>query len=435
MTADSQDAPGLALLVRRPGQQPACWHAGLANVEHQVRIGADTAFNTGSVAKQITAHLVLLAARDSLIHLHQPAADLLPKLRVTDVTVADLITHTSGVRDAESLLSLAGLRDLDHYTAADLRTLAYRQHERAVPKGQFLYSNTNYLLLAELLEVVHRTDLPDLARRRIFDPLGMQATHFQADTRQVIRGAAAAYRPARDGWRHTQPPVALPGPGALFTTTGDLDLWLGHLHQLWQYDDNPLPRGDLLGYKTADRQPYLYGPGLYADPRPGHTSVFHYGHEHGFSAATHLTRGGLRIVCLANSTGIAADHALAAVLRALDEDHDRDDLEGVMSLAARRAQRSDLPVADGCAADGGAQRELGRFTCDEVPGVLRLTSTGDAFHLWRRGTPDRLAPVGPGMWAGNGYSLTLPGGTDDIKGFTLDLDRAPRLIYKRLPAS
>ena len=76
----------------------------------------------------------MLAARDSLIHLHQPAAGLLPKLKLTDVTIADLIAHTSGLA-TPTLLSLAGLRDLDHYTAADLRTLAYRQRERAVAKG------------------------------------------------------------------------------------------------------------------------------------------------------------------------------------------------------------------------------------------------------------------------------------------------------------
>ncbi|MFJ5882907.1 serine hydrolase domain-containing protein [Kitasatospora cineracea] len=434
MIADCPTAPGLSLLVRLPGREPVLWHTGLASVEHQIPIGPNSTFNTGSVAKQITAHLVLLAARDNLIHLHQSAADLLPKLKPADVTVADLITHTSGLRDAETLLGLAGLRDLDHYTAADLRTLAYRQRERAVPAGQFLYSNTNYLLLVELLETVHRTDLADLARRQIFDPLGMHATGFQSDPRQVVPGAAAAYRPADNGWQHTQPPVALPGPGSLFTTAGDLDRWLGHLHQLWQHDGASLPWHEVLGYRTADHEPYLYGPGLYADPRPGHTAVFHYGHEHGFSAATHLTRGGLRIVSLANSTELAADHAAAAVLRALDE-RPGQDLDELLPLAAEHARRTVKTAAVHSKGDDGwPHHEVGRFTCDQVPGALRLTCTGDTLHLWRRGTPDRLTPAGPATWVGNGYSLTLPGDTGDIEGFTLDLDRAPNLAYVRQPS-
>ncbi|MFI9273942.1 serine hydrolase domain-containing protein [Kitasatospora sp. NPDC052896] len=428
MSVARPGAPGLTLLVRRPDQEPAYWHTGLASIEHHVPIGPGTAFNAGSVAKQITAHLVLLAARDSLIHLHQPAADLLPRLQLTDVTIADLITHTSGLRDAESLLSLAGLRDLDHYTADDLRNLAYRQRERALPQGQFLYSNTNYLLLAELLETVHCTTVADLARHRIFDPFGMHATHFRADPRQVVPGAAAAYRPTRDGWQHTQTPVALPGPGTLFTTTGDLDRWLGHLHQMWQHDNNPLPWEEVLGYRTADHQPYLYGPGLYADPRPGHTAVFHFGHEHGFSAAAHLTRDGLRVIALANTTDLAADHATAAVLRELAEQPGQD-LAELLPQAAGHARRPAKPAADGRDDDGQLRRELGHFTCDQVPGALRLTRTGDTLHLWRRGTQDRLAPAGPATWAGNGYTITLE--TDHVDGFTLNLDRAPGLVYRK----
>ncbi|WP_372452842.1 serine hydrolase [Actinomadura parmotrematis] len=106
---------------------------GLANVEHGVPSGPETAFNVGSVAKQITAHLVLLADGDNPLHLDQKATELLPGLKITDITIADLITHRSGLRDVESLLSLAGFRDLDHYTAEDLRNLAYPQDRRAVP--------------------------------------------------------------------------------------------------------------------------------------------------------------------------------------------------------------------------------------------------------------------------------------------------------------
>ncbi|MFF3015907.1 serine hydrolase domain-containing protein [Streptomyces sp. NPDC057939] len=433
MSTDRPDAPGLTLLVHRPGENPVLWHTGLANVEHHVPIGPATAFNAGSVAKQITAHLVLLAARESLIHLHQPAADLLLRLQLTDVTIAELITHTSGLRDAESLLSLAGMRDLDHYTADDLRTLAYRQRERAVPEGQFLYSNTNYLLLAELLETVHGIALPDLARRRIFDPLGMNATRYQADPRDIVPDAAAAYRPAGDRWRHTQPPVALPGPGTLFTTAGDLNRWLGYLHEQWQQGKSSLPYGGEVDYQAADHQPHLYGPGLYADLRPGRTAVFHYGHEHGFSAATHLTRDGQRVVCLANTTDLAAGHAVAAVLRRLDE-HPGRGLEELAPLAAAESARRPTEDAEEGreASEGQPHREIGRFTCDQVPGILRLTRTGSMLHLWRRGSPDHLDSAGPITWTGNGYTLTLPRDTVEVESFTLDLDRAPGLTYIRL---
>ncbi|MFD5209322.1 serine hydrolase domain-containing protein [Streptomyces anulatus] len=255
MNAARDEEPGPSLLVHRSGETPNLLHTGLASLEHGLPIGPGTTFNVGSVAKQITAHLIVLAARDNLLCLAQRAADLLPRLQISDVTVADLVTHRSGIRDAESLLSLAGFRDLDHYTAGGLRILAYRQDQRAVPEGRFLYGNTNSLLLAEILETVHHTTLSDLARHRVFGPLGMHSTHFRTDPRQVIPGAASAY------------PVTLPGPGTLWTTIADLDRWLTHLRQRWQHP-HQFPWQEPVDYEPSDHEPYLYGPGSTLTPAP-----------------------------------------------------------------------------------------------------------------------------------------------------------------------
>ncbi|MEW1616321.1 MULTISPECIES: serine hydrolase domain-containing protein [unclassified Streptomyces] len=430
MNALRDEQPGLSLLVHRPGEEPTLLHTGLASLEHGLAIGPDTTFNVGSVAKQITAHLILLAAHDDLLRLDQRAADLLPRLKISDVTVADLVTHRSGIRDAESLLSLAGFRDLDQYTADDLRTLVYRQDQRAVPESHFLYSNTNYLLLAEILETVHRTTLPDLARHRVFGPLGMHATHFKTDPRQVIPGAASAYQAIHHGWRHTEVPVTLPGPGTLWTTAGDLDRWLTHLHQHWQHP-HQLPWQEAVGYEPSDHEPYLYGPGLYADARPGRHAVFHFGHEQGFSAAAHVEAPGLRVIALSNNAGLSADRVTASILRDLHQQPTLAQKEALVRAAALEQTPStavqDQPTPD----DLGQHTELGTFACDQAPGSLRLTRRADALHLWRRGACDRLTLTGSGIYAGNGYTLTVPGGTGQVDRFTLDLDRAPGLTYIR----
>ncbi|MFB6822667.1 serine hydrolase domain-containing protein [Streptomyces virginiae] len=430
MTANRDDSPGLTVLVRRPGEEPTVLHTGLASLEHGQAIGPNTTFNTGSVAKQITAHLTLLAARDNLLHLDQPAANLLPSLKIIDVTVADLITHQSGIRDAESLLSLTGFRDLDHYTADDLRRLAYRQYQRAVPEGRFLYSNTNYLLLAEILETVHHTALADLARRRLFDPLGMNNTHFKTNPRQVIPGAASAYQAAPLGWRHTEAPVTLPGPGTLWTTAGDLDRWLTHLHQNWQHE-HQLPWQDALAYGPSDHQPYLYGPGLYADIRPGQATVFHYGHEQGFSATAHLEVTGLRVVCLSNDADTAADHVTAAILRNLRDHPELDPVDCLRRATCLGRTSRNAAQPPQVRSDQRRHVELGTFTCDQAPGSLRLTRCAEALHLWRRGTRDQLTQAGPTRYTGNGYTVTLTGSKDQVDRFTLDLDRTPGLTYIR----
>ncbi|MFZ3470265.1 serine hydrolase [Streptomyces sp. 4.24] len=268
------------------------------------------------------------------------------------------------------------------------------------------------------------------ARHRLFGPLGMNHTHFKTDPCQVIPGSASAYRVTLHGWQHTEAPVTLPGPGTLWTTASDLDRWLTYLHQDWQHEHQLPGQGDL-DYQPSDHQPYLYGPGLYADTSAERTAVFHYGHEQGFSAATHLDATGLRVICLSNNADIAADHTTAAILRGLGE-HPERDTGDVLCQASALPQRPKGAVRTQQAhGDHSPHVELGTFTCDQAPGSLRLTRSADALHLWRRGARDELTQTGPTTYTGNGYTLTVAGRTDQLDGFTLDLDRAPGLAYVR----
>ncbi|MBT0774155.1 serine hydrolase [Kineosporia sp. J2-2] len=423
MTVLGQGRPGLSLLVHRPGHEPFAWNTGMASLEHQVPIGPDTNFNVGSVAKQITAQLVLDASHECLLDLDQPADDLDPDLQIKDINVGELITHGSGLRDVESLLSLAGFRPLDHYTAPDLLALAYRQRERVVAADDFLYANTNYLLLAKILETVRQEPLPDLARRTIFEPLNMHNTRFCADPQQIVPNAASAYRQIGSNWSHARTPVALPGPGSLWTTAQDLDLWLQHLHGRWRTGGQRLLYQELLNYRASDHAPYLYGPGLYGVEDSDQPRVFHFGHEQGFSAATHLTSNGSRVVCLANGSDVSADRVATAMLENLDHP---DLLPIALKTIAQQTRRQPPPRS----VPASSSSELGPFSCPDVPGVVRLTRSNRGLELWRRGTGDQLTQISAEQFSGPGYTLTLEDPQAPDRGFRLDLERAPCLAYQ-----
>ncbi|MFE7124991.1 serine hydrolase domain-containing protein [Streptomyces sp. NPDC057617] len=436
-TAAPPREPGLILRIHRSGEDPVQAHAGASSLELAAPIGENTAFNVGSVAKQITAYLCVRAVRDHLITLDRPVGGILPGFRIPGVTIADLIQHRGGIRDAESLLSLAGFRDLDHYTTDDLLQLAYRQHHRAVEPGRFLYSNTGYLLLGEVLKHIHSAGLQEIADQQVFTPLGMASARFKTDPREVIPGAAASYQPTASGWLHQQRAVTLPGPGSLWCTAADLDRWLGHLWHEWHPSaDDGLPFEQHLGYQPSDHPPFTYGAGLFADSRPGRAAVFHYGHEQGFSAATHLTSSGLRVICLSNHTGIAADHVVAAALAELTSHRGADPSK----ILARVLRRRPAPQSTcGGRPDSNAPHiPIGAYACGDVPGTLRLTRSAGTLYLWRRGTRDHLTPTGPATYAADGYTLTLPAAPADdgepaLDSFVLDLARAPGLHYQRCP--
>lgn len=445
MNAYRQDSsPGVCVLVHTPDGQPVETHIGLANVELAVPLGPDCVFNVGSVAKQITAYLAVLAVRGGSLDSGAPVAEFLPQVRVSGITVADLIRHDSGIRDAESLLSLAGFRELDHYTGDDLLALAYRQADRALPRGRFLYSNTNYLMLAKILETIHGTDLHELAELLVFSPLGMHTTRFKTHPCEVIPHAVSSYTPTADGgWLHQARPVTLPGPGSLWCSARDLDRWLGHLHHEWAQQGLHTPPFDAeIGYLPSDHPPYRYGAGLYTHPiAPRGTAVFHYGHEHGFSAATRLADNGLRIICLSNNTDISADHLAAHLVQRLTGRDTPNEICAWLGAFTIRDGAAPKRATPGTATEPHAPADqhawLGTFACDEVPGTVRVSRDGPALYLWRRGTADQLTPTcGKGrIYAGPGYTLTVPEANaltnDHLDAFTLDLARAPGLHYRR----
>ncbi|WP_406106384.1 serine hydrolase domain-containing protein [Micromonospora globbae] len=426
--------PGVILRIRHADGPPAQAQTGSASLELAALISEETAFNIGSVAKQITAYLCIRAARDRLLTLDQPVRDILPRFRIPDVTVGDLIQHHGGVRDAESLLSIAGFRELDHYTADDLLQLAYRQQHRAVEPSRFLYSNTGYLLLAEALMHVHGAGFHEIADQQIFTPLGMASARFKTDPREVIPGAAVSYQADACGWQHQQRPVTLPGPGSLWCTAADLDRWLAHLWYEWHPSaHDALPFEQHLSYRPSDHPPFTYGAGLYADPRPGRTAVFHYGHEQGFSAAAYLTSSGRRVICLSNHAGIAADHVAAAALA--DLTHDLSANPGEILSRALPSRPVPEHTSLGSADSEAAHTTLGTYVCDEVPGTLRLTQNANSLYLWRRGTGDRLTCIGPATYGANGYTVTLPTTSSNDRApdsFILDLNRAPGVQYRRI---
>ena len=139
------------------------------------------------------------------------------------ITIRQLLHHTSGVRDHWNLLILAGWRPEDQITDDDVARLLFRQAElNFAPGDRFLYSSSGYTLLAMVVKQVSGKTLPEFAKERIFDPLGMAHTHFQDDYGIVVKDRAYSYARQPDGKYQY---VALSSSSSLFSTVGDLARW------------------------------------------------------------------------------------------------------------------------------------------------------------------------------------------------------------------
>src|SRR5262249_49430936 len=143
------------------------------------------------------------------------------------IKVRHLIHHTSGLRDYNTLLSIAGRRGDDAYDNRTVLAITARQRSlNFQPGDEYLYSNTGYTLLATIVERATATPFAAFADDQIFKPLGMAATHYHTDSSRLVKGRALAFAPGVGGALGLDTPSnERAGAGGLFTNIRDLLAW------------------------------------------------------------------------------------------------------------------------------------------------------------------------------------------------------------------
>ena len=258
---DNTRSPGCAVGVIRDHDWILKRGYGMANLELGVPITPTSVFRIGSVSKQFTAASIVLLAQQGALSLEDNIRNHLPELReyAAPITVRHMLNHTSGVRDYLTLMSLAGKRDDDFYTDDDVLAMIARQEELNFrPGDEYLYSNSGYFLLAEIVERTSGMTLREFAQRNIFAPLDMGSSHYHNDHREIVPNRASGYAPTPDGgFRISMTTLDMIGDGGVFTTVEDLLQWDRNFYHRSigreRFNDELLTRGilnsgDTLGY-------------------------------------------------------------------------------------------------------------------------------------------------------------------------------------------
>src|SRR5215475_4662561 len=181
---DKADSPGCALGVIRNGAFVYRKGYGAASLELRVPLSAQSVFYMGSVSKQFTAASIVLAAEQRFLSLDDNVHKYITELPDygQPITLRHMLHHTSGLRDVLGLLSLSGRSALDLHSKDEMIDLVARQKAlNFSPGAEYLYSNTNYFLLAEVVYRATSKALSQFAAENIFQPLGMTHTRFYDD--------------------------------------------------------------------------------------------------------------------------------------------------------------------------------------------------------------------------------------------------------------
>lgn len=292
--------PGCAVAVSQYGEVVVNRAYGLANLETGEPIGSRTMFDIGSVQKQFSAAAALLLVEEGRLSLSADIREYLPELGDYGhrVTLDHLITHTSGIRDWLALMNF-------NRGDEDALTLILRQRGlNFAPGERWAYSNSNFELVKEIVARVSGMSFSEFARRRLFEPLGMENTMYAPDVTAAEKGARA-YELEDDVWHPAMLLGDERGGGAILSTVSDLLIW------------NEALTSDRLGaFVTGKLQEparlnngreLTYARGLFVEDTAFGPAVWHTGSARAFGALlSRLPDQGLSIAMLCNA-GEAVD--------------------------------------------------------------------------------------------------------------------------------
>jgi CubicO group peptidase (beta-lactamase class C family) len=255
---------------------------GMANLELEVPMTPETVLRIGSLTKQFTAAATLQLQDQGLLDVHDPVSRYLPDYPHGDeITLHQLLNHTSGTPDFESLLeSGPGFRQALSL-AAMIATFSDLPLDFP-PGSQFTYSNSGYIVLTAILEKLTGQRYADYMAEHFFGPLGMNSTGYD-DPLALIPNRAAGYNWDGTAYHNAEYlDMSIPaGAGGLYSTVLDMYRW-----------DRALYAGGLL---SAESERAYFTPSVSAGPGYGYaygwstfdtgerSLIVHSGGIHGFS--------------------------------------------------------------------------------------------------------------------------------------------------------
>ncbi len=354
------DVPGCAVGVSRRDTVVLERAWGSANLEHAVPITTGTIFEAGSVSKQFTAAAVLRLAQQGKLSLDDDVRKYVSELPVYDapITIRHLLNHTSGLRDWGTIMAIAGWpRGTRTYTQAHVLDIIARQKSLNYPVGtEYLYSNSNYNLLAMIAERVSGKTLAEFTRGELFEPLGMKSTGWRDDYTKIVPGRAQAYSGEGKNWRLTMPFENVYGNSSLLTTVGDLLKWNANLAHKRVGGDQFVTMLQTKG-KLKNGREIKYAAGLTITEFQGTPEIVHDGATAGYRAyLARYPEAGYAVAMLCNAGNVnptALAHRVASVMLPSYKPAAQPDTIGILVPAAQlapilgryRDARSDDPIS------------------------------------------------------------------------------------------
>jgi CubicO group peptidase (beta-lactamase class C family) len=292
------------LLAARDDEMIHCAGFGLADHEAEIPATCDTAYDVMSMTKQFTAAAILKLEMLGKLRVADPISEYLGPVPSDkrEITVHQLLTHTSGLKEA-----LGG--DYEPLARNEMIAGALSSKLESSPGEEHHYSNLGYSLLAAIIEEASGKGYEEFLSDELFEPAGMTATGYvlpdwpsdQVAVEYDERGEAQG-KPFDHPWAEDGPHWNLRGNGGLLSTARDMYRW----HVAMAGDEvldgrakNKLFRRYVLEEKGGDSY-YGYGWALIREDGYGDVAFHDGGNGWSFGVLTKLLDEGVTVFWITN---------------------------------------------------------------------------------------------------------------------------------------
>ena len=294
---------------------------GLADKKNNIPVTDTTCFQLASVSKVITATAVMALVEKGLIKLDDTFATYFPEFPYETITIKHLLAHRSGLPNYLYFLNdVVTLKNKVLTNNEVLRLMVEKKPALYLkPNCAFNYCNTNYAMLALLIEKVSHKTFSNFLREEIFIPLGMKhsGTILSLDIFEK-----SISKPYDHRWKVIEPEASdyVVGDKSIYSTPYDMFLFSEALYQGKLLN----PETQALAYSALSREKKLTNYGLgwrmkdFKDQEK--KEVFHNGWWHGYRTAFHRRLSDkITIVVLSNQLNRSA-YQTYKIYQAIDAD-------------------------------------------------------------------------------------------------------------------
>ena len=304
--------PGFSTAIIHNGQVVYELNHGLASLEHEIPLTSNSLYYLASVSKQFTATCVLNLVNDKLLKLGQVIRDIVKETEhfKKKITVQNLLNHTSGIADYfKFFYCQLGRHPSDYFENADiLKVISNFYSLEFLPNEKFSYSNSNYIILAQIVKLISGISFPKYAKEIIFTPLGMKNTLFDDDRYKIIKNRVYSYNSNKlRKYSVNLKNSCTVGDGGVLSNINDLVKWEINFH-----DNKVLPNSIIKrltnNLKLSNGEYVNYGNGLGLIQEGNYKYNVHSGSFEGFRTYNlRVPSMNLSVIYLSNSPSLVFD--------------------------------------------------------------------------------------------------------------------------------